>query len=139
MVLVDGTGLPLGIHLSAANINEVQLAEATLATVAVPRAGPGRPRQNPERIIADRGYDSRPLWGRFKRRGIQLIVPHLRTRTNIFQDGRCLRRYLRRWIIERTNAWLHNFRRLVTRYDYLLEHYRAFVHIACMLIVLRRF
>ena len=79
MVLVDGTGLPLGIHLSAANINEVQLAEATLATVAVPRAGPGRPRQNPERIIADRGYDSRPLWGRFKRRGIQLIVPHLRT------------------------------------------------------------
>ena len=139
MVLVDGQGLPLGIHLSAANINEVQLAEETLAAVAVPRAGPGRPKQKPERIIADRGYDSRGLWERLKARGIQLICPHLRTRKDRFQDGRCLRRYKRRWIIERTNAWLHAFRRLVTRYEHRLEHYRAFVHVACMMIVLRQF
>ena len=105
----------------------------------MPRAGPGRPKQNPERIIADRGYDCRPLWESFKARGIELIVPHLRTRKNCFQDGRCLRRYKRRWIIERTNAWLHAFRRLVTRYEYKLELYRAFVHIACILIVLRQF
>ena len=139
MVLADGQGIPLGIHLSPANINEVQLAEPTLKEVAVPRAGPGRPKQNPERIIADRGYDCRPLWESFKARGIELIVPHLRTRKNCFQDGRCLRRYKRRWIIERTNAWLHAFRRLVTRYEYKLELYRAFVHIACILIVLRQF
>ena len=139
MVLVDGAGIPLGVHLSPANLAEVQLAEATLATVAVPRGGPGRPKQKPVRIIADRGYDSRGLWERFKRRGIQLIVPHRSSRTVRFQDGRCLRRYRRRWIIERTNAWLHAFRRLVTRYEYHLERYRAFVYIACMLITLRQF
>ena len=139
MVLVDGQGIPLGVHLSPANLAESSLAEATLAQVAVPRAGAGRPKQKPRRIIADRGYDSRKLWERLKRRGIQLIAPHLTTRTHRYQDGRALRRYRRRWIIERTNAWLHNFRRLVTRYDNKLEHYRAFLHAACMLITLRQF
>jgi transposase len=139
MVLVDGQGIPLGVHLSPANLAESQLAEATLAQVAVPRAGRGRPKQKPTRIIADKGYDSRALWLRLKRRGIQLIAPHLSTRKHRFQDGRSLRRYKRRWLVERTNAWLHNFRRLVTRYDNKLEHYRAFLYAACMLITLRQF
>jgi len=139
MVLVDGQGIPLGVHLSPANRAESQLAEETLAQVAVPRAGPGRPKQKPLRIVADRGYDSRALWGRLQRRGIQLIVPHRKKRKVPYQDGRCLRRYRRRWIIERTNAWLHNFRHLVTRYDNKIEHYRAFLYAACMLITLRQF
>lgn len=139
MVLVDGQGIPLGVHLSPANRAESQLAEETLAQVAVPRAGPGRPKQKPLRIVADRGYDSRALWERLKRRGIQLIVPHRKKRNVPYQDGRCLRRYRRRWIIERTNAWLHNFRHLVTRYDNKIEHYRAFLYAACMLITLRQF
>lgn len=139
MVLVDGQGIPLGVHLSPANLAESHLAEATLAQVAVPRAGRGRPKQKPTRIIADKGYDSHALWLRLKRRGIQLIAPHLSTRTHRFQDGRSLRRYKRRWLVERTNAWLHNFRRLVTRYDNKLEHYRAFLYAACMLITLRQF
>jgi transposase len=127
------------VHLSPANRAESQLAEETLAQVAVPRAGPGRPKQKPLRIVADRGYDSRALWERLKRRGIQLIVPHRKKRNVPYQDGRCLRRYRRRWIIERTNAWLHNFRHLVTRYDNKIEHYRAFLYAACMLITLRQF
>ena len=139
MVLVDGQGIPLGVHLSPANLAESQLAEETLAHVAVPRAGPGRPKQKPLRIVADRGYDSRALWERLKRRGIQLIIPHRKKRKVPYQDGRCLRRYRRRWIIERTNAWLHNFRHLVTRYDNKIEHYRAFLYAACMLIMLRQF
>ena len=139
MVLVDGQGIPLGVHLSPANLAESQLAEDTVAQVAVPRAGPGRPKQKPLRIVADRGYDSRALWERLKRRGIQLIVPHRKKRKVPYQDGRCLRRYRRRWIIERTNAWLHNFRHLVTRYDNKIEHYRAFLYAACMLITLRQF
>jgi transposase len=127
------------VHLSPANRAEAQLAEETLAHVAVPRAGPGRPKQNPRRIVADRGYDSRQLWERLKQRGIALIVPHRKNRKVPYQDGRCLRRYRRRWIIERTNAWLHNFRHLVTRYDNKIEHYRAFLYPACMLITLRQF
>ncbi len=139
MVLVDGAGVPLGVHLSPANINEVALAEATLAEVAVPRQGPGRPKQKPRRVIADRGYDSRGLWQRLRQRGIDLIAPHLRTRRQRFQDGRKLRRYRRRWIIERTNAWLLSFRRLMVRHERRLELYRAFLHLACALIALRQF
>jgi transposase len=139
MVLVDGAGVPLGVHLSPANLAESHLAEATLATVAVKRRGAGRPKRKPARIIADRGYDSRRLWTRLKARGIQLIAPHQSNRTHLFQDGRALRRYRRRWIIERTNAWLLNFRRLTVRYDHHLEHYRAFVYLACALIALRQF
>jgi transposase len=88
--------------------------------------------------VADRGYDSRALWLRLKRRGIELIAPHLRTRRHRFQDGRKLRRYRRRWIVERTNGWLLSFRRLTVRYEHKLELFTTFVHIACALIVLRR-
>src|SRR5207245_7949129 len=49
-----------------------------------------------------------------------------------------LRRYKRRWIVERTIGWLGNFRRLVVRYDRSLTIYQAFFHIACSMIVLRR-
>jgi transposase len=48
-------------------------------------------------------------------------------------------RYRRRWIIERTNAWLFNFRRLVVRYERRIETYRAFLYLACSLIALRQF
>lgn len=139
MVLVDGQGLPRGVHLSPANINEVQLAEATLAQVVVPRHGPGRPKQKPCRLIADRGYDSRGLWQRLRQRGIDLIALHRRHCRHRYQDGRKLRRYRRRWIIERTNAWLLSFRRLMVRHEHRLELYGAFLHLACALIVLRQF
>ena len=65
MVLVDGQGLPMGVRLESASPSEVNLAEATVAEVRVPRPR-GRPRQKPKRIIADRGYDSDPLRERFK-------------------------------------------------------------------------
>ena len=91
------------------------------------------------RVIADKAYDSDPLRKRLRQRGIELIVPHRCNRKKpATQDGRTLRRYRRRWIVERTNAWLGNFRRLVVRYDRSLTIYGAFFHIACFMIVLRR-
>src|SRR5579859_6470834 len=132
MVVVDGQGIPLGKHLGSASPGEVKLAETTLATIRIPNGcGRGHPRQKPRRLIADKAYDSDPLRARLKRRGIQLIAPHKRNRVRKpTQDGRALRRYRRRWKIERTNAWLGNFRRLVVRYDRKLEIYEAFFHIA---------
>src|SRR5574341_53092 len=103
MVVVDGQGVPLGIYLEAASPAEVTLLEPTLATIAVPRAGRGRPRQKPERLIADKAYASNPLRTRLKRCGIELIVPHRRGRKRpATQDGRKLRRYRKRWKVERT-------------------------------------
>jgi transposase len=117
----------------------VNLLEPTLATIAVPRAGPGRPRQKPERIIADKAYDSDPLRLRLAKRHIELIVPHRRNRKKPqTQDGRKLRRYRRRWKVERTFAWLGNFRRLLMRWERHLKMYLAFFHLACLLITLRR-
>ena len=140
MVVVDGRGVPLGVRLYSASPSEVRLAEETLATIRVGRRHrPGRPRQKPARVIADKGYDSDALRERLRRRGIVLIAPHRSNRHRTPpQDGRVLRRYKKRWIVERSIAWLGNFRRLVVRYDRSLTIYQAFVHIACLMIVLRR-
>jgi len=139
MVLVDGKGIPLGVLLASASPHEVTLAEATLAQVKVPRRR-GRPRNKPLRIVADKGYDSDPLRRRLRQRGIELIVPYRKyKREKPFADGRKLRRYRRRWKVERTNAWFGNYRRLVVRYDRLLSVYQGFFHMACLMITVRHF
>jgi transposase len=139
LVVVDGQGVPLGIRLESASPAEVTLLESTLATIAVPRSGPGRPRQKPERVIADKAYDSDPLRACLKRRGIELIVPHRHGRRRAAtQDGRKLRRYRRRWKVERTFSWFTHFRRLVVRWEHSLTMFLAFFHVACLLITLRR-
>ena len=140
MLVADGEGVPLGNDLHSASPAEVRLAEKALASIRVTRRHrAGRPRQKPQRVIADKGYDSDRLRQQLARRGIELIAPHrINRRKPATQDGRALRRYKRRWIIERTIAWLGNFRRLVVRYDRSLTIYRGFFHIACFMIVLRR-
>ena len=138
MVVVDGQGVPLGNHLDRASPAEVTLVNQTLAQVCVPRAGRGRPKSKPQRLIADRAYDSDPLRRQLQARGIELICPHRKNRRKApTQDGRALRRYRRRWKVERTFAWLGNFRRLVVRYERSLLMYNAFFHVACLIITLR--
>ena len=140
MVLADGEGTPLGILLEAASPAEVKLLEPLLDSVSVPKANTaGRPRKRPDRLVADRGYDSNPLRENLEARGIEPIIPARRNNKKAtHQDGRKLRRYRRRWIIERTNGWLQNFRRLYVRYERLIETFQGFVHLACALVTLRR-
>jgi transposase len=138
MVVVDGQGIPVGAQLASAQLAECRLAESTLATVKVPRKGRGRPRSHMKRIIADRGYDSDALRTRFHQRGTELIVPYRKyIRNRRFEDKRKLRRYRKRWKIERTNAWLQNFRRIQVRYDRVLTVFQGFFHCACLIIALR--
>ena len=132
MLVTDGKGTPLGLHVDSASPGETTLLESVLDDVRVPRT-------RLPRLIADRGYDSDPLRRTLARRGTQLIAPHRSSRTRSKpQDGRPLRRYRRRWIIERTFAWLHRFRRLVVRYEYYAVMFLAFLHVACLIIALRR-
>jgi transposase len=94
--------------------------------------------EKPERLIGDRAYDSDPLDERLQEQGIQMIAPHKSNRKKpVTQDGRPLRRYKKRWKIERLFAWLHNFRRIQVRHDRSLNNYLAFVLLGCMLIFLR--
>jgi transposase len=92
----------------------------------------------PQRLIGDRAYDSDPLDESLQQQGIQLIAPHKSNRKKpATQDGRVLRRYKRRWKIERLFAWLQNFRRIQVRHDRSLNNYLAFVLLGCMIIFLR--
>jgi hypothetical protein len=70
--------------------------------------------------------------------GIDLIAPHRDNRVRpATQDGRSLRRYKRRWVIERFSAWLHNSRRLVTRWERHVENFVGMLQLGCMRILLR--
>jgi len=119
------------MHLASATPHETKLIEETLDQSVLP--------EQPFLLIADRAYDSDPLRDRLADRGIDLICPHRKSRKKAKrQDGRKLRRYRRRWIVERTIAWLQNFRRIMVRWEHKLLMYRAFVHMACLMIVLRK-
>jgi transposase len=95
--------------------------------------------ETPERLIGDRAYDSDPLDVQIRERfGVQVVAPHKSKRSKApTQDGRVLRRYRRRWKIERLFAWLHNFRRVVIRWEYYPENFLGMVQLACAVILLR--
>jgi transposase len=132
MVVVDGQGIPLGSRVLEASPAEVTLVEHTLNAVAP------RQRRKITRLIADRAYDSDRLRTHLAAQSIELICPHRKRRKKPpTQDGRPLRRYRHRWKIERTFAWLGNFRRLVVRYERNPEIYHAFFQLACAIISLR--
>ena len=134
---VDGTGRWRGY--SAGSI--LGRGHARGSDVAGTHAGYRRrpPRNRPERLIADRAYDSNALRVTLVRRGLEPIIPaRSNNRRATHQDGRRLRRYKHRWIVERTFAWLGHFRRLVVRYERLITTYAGFFHLACAILALRR-
>jgi transposase len=94
----------------------------------------------PERLIGDKAYDSDRLDEQMLAlAGIEMIAPHRSNRRadRKTQDGRPLRRYLRRWKIERMFSWFYNFRRLVVRWEYHAENYLGLLRLACAVILLR--
>jgi transposase len=85
--------------------------------------------------MADRGYDSNPWRARLAHRGIEPIIPARRQhRRATPQDGRQLRRDRRRWMVERTFAWLGHFRRLVVRDERLITVDTGVSHLAWALL-----
>lgn len=114
-------------------------AEVTLLESTLEELDKAQLKGQPERLIADRAYDSNAARQQLVERGIEPIIPaRSNNRIATHQDGRKLRRYKHRWIIERTNAWLQNYRRLVVRYERSLTNFKALVHLACSLICLNR-
>jgi transposase len=113
----------------------MQLAQPTLAKVRVPRAT-GRPRTRPREVVADKGYDSDSLRRSMRQRGIKPCIPFRRGRKPKPGSKPDLAAYQQRWKVERTCAWLGNYRRLVVRYEWLAHIYLAFVMVAFILICL---
>jgi transposase len=130
MAVADGAGFPVAISVGSASPHEVKLVEDTLDKRFT--------EEKPERLIGDRAYDSDPLDERLQEQGIEMIAPHKSNRKKpATQDGRPLRRYKKRWKVERLFAWLQNFRRIRVRHDRSLENYLAFVLLGCLIIFLR--
>ena len=87
-------------------------------------------------MVGDRAYDADPLDAELRNEGIEMIAPHRKNRKKPkTQDGRRLKRYKRRWKVERFFAWLGNFRRLVVRYERRAENYLGFVQLGCVVIL----
>jgi transposase len=142
MLVIDGTGLPLGFHLDSAACAEVKLAEQTLDTISVSRPQ-GRPRRRPEQLVADRAYDSAEFRRALRRRGIRMCIPAKRRPTTWrAKRGRPIvarkEEYRLRYKVERSFAWLGNFRRLLIRWEYLSSVYQGFFTLAALLLSLRR-
>ena len=130
MGIADGHGLPLALRTESASPAEVKLVERTLDKRLVADV--------PERLIGDKAYDSDALDEQLMQNyGTEMIAPNKANRRVPTQDGRPLRRYVRRYKIERLFAWLFNFRRLVVRYEYHAENFQGFVHLAAAIILLR--
>ena len=137
--MVDGHGVPLGLHLASGNAADVSEAPAALATIRVPRLR-GRPRCRPAGLAADRGYDSRAFRQSLARRGIRHSIPR-RHQAHRRQRGRPPLVHptlsTNRWKVERFFAWLNGYRRLAVRYERYAFMHLALLHLAAAFITLR--
>jgi transposase len=127
-LLVDRRGLPLAApDLTAANVADTTTLPTMLDRVRPIRGRRGRPRRRPRKLHADKGYDSRANRRACYQRGIVARI----ARKGIESSTR-LGRY--RWVVERTIAWLHRFRRLLVRYERRADIHQAFLTLAACLI-----
>lgn len=129
MAVVDRHGLPIAIGIACGQRHETKLVRRTLQQRFL--------KELPKRLIGDRAYDSNGLDADLALDGIEMIAPHNPRHTTKTQDGRSLRRYRRRWKIERFFAWLNHFRRLVTRWEYKSVIFLGLLKLACAVILLR--
>lgn len=126
-LITEQKGIPLAVILTGANTHDVtQLLPLVRAIPAI--AGKrGRPLRKPKILQGDRGYDSEPIRTLLRQRS---ITPELAKRRTAHGSG--LGRT--RWVVERSIAWLHSFRRLKMRYEKLAVPHEAFLSLACSLI-----
>jgi transposase len=117
--------------VTGGNRNDVTQLIPLVERVPPVRGKVGRPRKRPGRVIADRGYDHAKYRRELRRRGIGSEIARRQT-----EHGSGLGRI--RWVVERTFAWLHHFKRLLVRYDRRHEIHEAFLAIGCCLVCFRR-
>ena len=126
-LICDGQGIPLVIQLTGANRNDSQQAIAFVDAIPALQGIWGPPRHRPDRVLGDRGYDAESIRQCLRERG---ILPLLARRNT--EHGSGLGRW--RWVVERTFAWLNQFRRLRIRYEKRADIHEAFLALGCILI-----
>jgi transposase len=115
MAIVDRHGLPLSVCTHAANHHEVRLVQLCFGFYMI--------EAKPENLIGDRAYDSEALDQDLRQDGVEMIAPHRSNRKMRTQDGRRLRRYQRRWLVERFFAWIQWLRPILVRWEFYPENF----------------
>lgn len=127
--LVDGRGVPLAMVIEKANKNDMKMTRETLNSFIVPKPTPEEIEQN---LCLDKGYDYPEvdeivkIWG---------YVPHIRRREEIVPEEKTHKP--RRWVVERTHAWINDFRRLFVRWERKSKNYLGFLHLCFAVISFR--
>jgi transposase len=130
-LLVEGGGIPLAWALTGGNRHDSTQLIPLLDRVPPVRGKVGRPRRRPERVTGDRAYDYPSRRRELRQRGIKAEIARRNT-----EHGSGLGRH--RWVVERTFAWLHQFKRLLVRYDRRADIHEAFLALGCCLVCYRR-
>jgi transposase len=128
-LLVDATGIPLAWTVTGGN--DVTQLVPLVERIPPVRGKVGRPRRRPDRVTADRGYDPDKYRRELRARRIKPEIARRQT-----EHGSGLGRV--RWVVERTFAWLHHYKRLLVRYDRRADIHEAFLALACCLVCFRR-
>jgi transposase len=116
--------------VTSANTNDITQLKRLVDAIPAVRGKRGRPRRRPECLQGDKAYDSNAHRAWLRRRRIKPILGRRRA-----PHGSGLGRY--RWVVERTIAWLHQLKRLRTRYERRADIHQAFLTIGCALICWR--
>jgi putative transposase len=132
-VLTDGQGRPLGVAVDGAHCPEMKLVDATLEAIMMKRPAPTA--TQPQHRCRDTGDDDEAVRETLEEWG---DTAHLRRRGEAAQAQRDIPgSRARRWVVERTHAWMNRFRRWRMRWEKNVEHYLAWLHVACAWITFR--
>ena len=132
-MLCEGTGVPIGLDVAGANVNDFKLLERTIASIPIERPEPTGER--PQGLCLDKGYDYPEVYELVAEFG---FTAHVRARG---EEAKALTweagLRARRWVVERTHSWLNRFRRILVRWEKRTDTYLALLHLACALITWR--
>lgn len=129
-LVTDAQGIPLTHLITAANVNEITVFQRLLEALPAVRGKVGKPRVRPGKLHADKAYDFPQARRYLRRRG---IVPRIARRG--IESSERLGRH--RWVVERTFAWLNQYRRLLVRYERRAELYDAFLTLGSALVAFK--
>jgi len=134
-VLVEADGGPLAIVVAGANVHDTKLLAATLDAIVVARPQPTSER--PQHLCLDKAYDNPTGEEAVATYG---YVPHIRRigEEKLDQATGEQRFPARRWVVERTLAWLSKCRALLIRYDKHAANFLGMLQLACALLWFRR-
>lgn len=125
-LICDARGIPLAFHLTGANCHDSKHALPLFDAIPPLAGARGRPRFRPDTVFGDRGYDAEAIRRGLRARGIRPLLAKRNT-----GHGSRLGQF--RWVVERTFAWLNQYRRLRVRYEKRADIHEAFLTLGCAL------